>query len=324
MKLLYGYNFFFIPERVCEENVMTLQQLKYAVEIEKCGSLSKAAKKLFVSQPNLSNAVKELETEYGFSIFKRNNRGVQVTDKGLAFLNYARSVLHQCDEMKNISTETTSSSFRVIAQNYSPIMESFVKFVKQNSNIERMNYELMNAQGFEVVDKVYKQEADLGIFIIMEKEFNTFEDHLRDRNLEFIQLGRLSFYVNLRNEHPALEYRDNIFVELHKYPVVLYRESVYEQSGDSFLIDPFNFINKDKTIYVFDRDVKFKLVSETDAFGIGTKLHPNFSKHYKWVRIPIPDVYAKIGYIHRANQPLKTEAQSYITLLKHELEGLIL
>jgi len=304
------------------EVTMTLQQLRYAVEIEKCGSLSKAAKKLFVSQPNLSNAVKELEVEHGFSIFKRNNRGVQVTEKGATFLIYARSVLHQCEEMKHLSTETQSSKFRLIAQNYSPIMEAFVKYVKQNSNTEKMNYELLNAQGFEVVDKVYKQEADLGIIILLEDKLDHFRDHLKDRNLEFSKLGCLSFYVNVRQGHPVLESKENLFIELKKYPVVLYRESTYIQSDDSFLADPFDFINKDKTIYVFDRDVKFKIVSETDAFGIGTKLHPNFSKYYDWVRIPIPDVYASIGYIHGINRPMKAEVRNYIELLKIELEGL--
>ena len=75
---------------------------------------------------------------------------------------------------------------------------------------------------------------------------------------------------------------------------------------------------------LFDRDVKFKVVSETDAYGIGTKLHPNFSKYYDWVRIPIPDIYAKIGFIHSTTRPIKAETQKYIDILKEELKGLII
>ena len=90
---------------------MKLQQLRYAIEIEKCGSLSKAAKRLFVSQPNLSNAIKDLEIELGISIFKRNNRGVQVTEKGATFLNYARSVLAQ-------SLGCTRRMWTVLAKHY--------------------------------------------------------------------------------------------------------------------------------------------------------------------------------------------------------------
>lgn len=303
---------------------MTLQQLRYAIEIEKCGSLSKAAKKLFVSQPNLSNAIKDLETEVGITLFKRNNRGVQVTEKGTTFLTYARSVLHQCEEMKHISTDTNVSSFKLIAQNYSPIMESFVKYVKSNANVEKMNYELINAQGFEVVDKVYKQEADLGIFLIMEKKLGNFIDHLKDRNLSYTSLGKLPFYVSVRQGHPILEHKDSLFHELHKYPFVHYRESIYDQMGDAFVSEAFEFINYDKEIFVFDRIVKCKIVNETDAYGIGCKLHPDFSKYFDWALIPIPDVYGNIGYIHSTNRPMSMESQTYIDILKEELKVLVL
>ena len=75
---------------------------------------------------------------------------------------------------------------------------------------------------------------------------------------------------------------------------------------------------------MFDREVKFKIVNETDAYGVGCKLHPNLTKIYDWVRIPIPDVYARIGYIHNINRPLSTEAEIYIKILEEELKGLII
>lgn len=302
---------------------MKLQQLRYAIEIEKWGSLSKAAKKLFISQPNLSTAIKDLETEFGITIFKRNNRGVQVTEKGQALLIYARSILNQCEEMKHISTDTSSSSFKLIAQNYSPIMESFVKYVKLNSNKQKLNFELINAQGFEIIDKVYKQEADLGIVIIMEKKLENFIDYLKDRSLSYTSLGKLSFYVNVRQGHPILQHKDSIFYELHKYPFVHFRENILNPNRDGFYTEEFNFINFDKEIFVFDRDVKCKIVNETDAYGVGCKLHPNFSKYFDWVLIPIPDVYAEIGYIHGANRTMSIECQTYINILKKELNGLI-
>lgn len=303
---------------------MTFQQLRYAVQIEKSGSLSKAAKKLFVSQPNLSSAIKELESECGYTIFNRSNRGVEITEQGKIFLAYARSVLKQCDEMKNISSNSNKSSLKLAAQNYSPIMEAFVKYVKFNSSAEKINFEMMNAQGFDVIDKVYKHDADLGIILILESMTDQFSEHLNDRNLSFTTLGKLPFFINLRKNHPALEVKENFLYELQNYPAVLYRDSTYNQREDWLDSGYFDFINPEKLIYVFDRDMKFKIMSETDAYGIGTKLHPNFSKYYDWIRIPIPDVYVKIGYIHGINRPMKAEAQSFIELLKTELEGLVI
>lgn len=303
---------------------MTLQQLKYAIEIEKCGSLSKAAKKLFVSQPNLSNSIKDLETEFGITIFTRNNRGVQITEKGSTFLIYARSVLNQCEEMKSISEDTSSSSFRLTAVNYSPIMESFIKFVKLNSDAEKVKFELSNALGIEVIDKVYKQEADLGVLLIMDSRRDDYIEHLNDRNLSYTPLGKLAFYVKIRQGHPALEHEDTFFHELHKYPYIHYRESMYIQQADVYTTDDMSFINFDKEIFVFDRDAKRKIVSQTNAYGIGCKMHPHLSKSFNWVLIPIPGVYTEIGYFHSRNRPLGLESQAYLEILKEELKGLIL
>ena len=74
---------------------MTLQQIKYALTIADCGSMNEAAKELFISQPSLSEAVKELEQEIGLEIFLRSNRGIIITPEGEEFLGYARQVSEQ-------------------------------------------------------------------------------------------------------------------------------------------------------------------------------------------------------------------------------------
>lgn len=74
---------------------MTLQQLKYALTIADCGSMNEAAKQLFISQPSLSETMKELETEIGLDIFLRSNRGIVITPEGEEFLGYARQVTEQ-------------------------------------------------------------------------------------------------------------------------------------------------------------------------------------------------------------------------------------
>lgn len=61
---------------------MTLQQLKYAIEIATRGSINEAAKRLFIFQPSLSNAIKELETELQITIFERTNKGISISVEG--------------------------------------------------------------------------------------------------------------------------------------------------------------------------------------------------------------------------------------------------
>jgi DNA-binding transcriptional LysR family regulator len=78
----------------------SLLQLKYAVEVEKTGSISKAAENMFMNQPNLSKAIRELEDDIGVAIFDRTAKGVVPTEKGREFLGYARSILSQVAEME--------------------------------------------------------------------------------------------------------------------------------------------------------------------------------------------------------------------------------
>lgn len=86
---------------------MTLAQLRYTIAIAKAGSMNEAAKSLYISQPSLSTAIRELETETGVEIFRRTNRGIAVTPAGEEFLGYARQVVEQYElmEAKYISKE---------------------------------------------------------------------------------------------------------------------------------------------------------------------------------------------------------------------------
>ena len=85
---------------------MTLQQLKYVIEVARSRSISKAAQNLFISQPSLSNALKELEKEMGITIFSRTNKGIMITPEGSEFLGYARQVVEQAELLENRYTNT--------------------------------------------------------------------------------------------------------------------------------------------------------------------------------------------------------------------------
>ena len=112
---------------------MTLLQLKYAVTVAKTSSMNEAARRLFISQPSLSTAIKELEEEIGVSLFIRSNRGIQVTPEGEEFLGYARQVLEQSEliEARYISRETMKKKFSVSMQHYTFAVSAFVKLVQQ-------------------------------------------------------------------------------------------------------------------------------------------------------------------------------------------------
>ncbi|MBP5606698.1 MAG: LysR family transcriptional regulator, partial [Lachnospiraceae bacterium] len=112
---------------------MTLKQLQYIVTVAETGNITEAAKRLFIAQPSLTASIRELEKEYGFSIFIRDNKGVQPTPEGDEFLGYARQVLDQAkliDERYN-GTHKGKQRFCVSAQHYSFVVEAFVELLKE-------------------------------------------------------------------------------------------------------------------------------------------------------------------------------------------------
>ncbi len=112
---------------------LTLQQLKYALEVASKGSMNEAAKSLFISQPSLSNAIKELEKEIKITIFIRTNRGVTVSNEGAEFLGYARQVLQQFNmlEEKYMSEKPAKQHFCISTQHYTFAANAFVELVKE-------------------------------------------------------------------------------------------------------------------------------------------------------------------------------------------------
>ena len=107
---------------------MTLQQLRYVITVAQKGSISEAAKELFISQPSLSNAIKELEKEMKIIIFSRTNKGIIISDEGLEFLGYARQVLEQAELLENryLETKSTKKRFNISTQHYSFAVNAFV------------------------------------------------------------------------------------------------------------------------------------------------------------------------------------------------------
>ena len=101
---------------------MTLQQLKYVTTIANIVSISEAAKRLFVSQPSLTKAIKELEKEMGITIFDRTNKGITVSKEGERFLGYARQVLEQAAYWKsNIKAKAVVKNNSLFLRNITPL-----------------------------------------------------------------------------------------------------------------------------------------------------------------------------------------------------------
>ncbi len=294
---------------------MNIDQLRYFVEIIKHGSISKASQAIYVSQPSISNSIKKLEEEVGATLIRRNNKGILLTKEGEDIYQYAKIVLEQVDKIKKISEINDTYSFRVVAMNYSPVMEAFVKLCSEYESKAKLNFNIRNDDLMGAIESAYNLECDLGILLINNHSIELCESILKTYNMEFVKLYDVPVNINISSTHPLVNENPFPFELLNDYMYVRYAD---EKDSISYMpeLSTLNILKPNKIISVTDRELKCNVVSQTNAFSIGCTLHPRFLKNFNIIAIPIPGSYSTLGYIKLKNSILSDEAKSFIKILK--------
>ncbi len=182
---------------------MNLQQLKYVIAVAEAKSITKAARQLYISQPSLSNAIKDLEAETGVVIFVRSRTGVTLTKDGMEFLGYARQVLQQMEllEDKYITVQPGKTRFGVSTQHYTFTENAFVELV-QRFGQERYEFYFNEAGTHQILEDVKNRISDLGIIYFSNENETVLRKVLEEYGLEFVPLFCANPHVFLQRNHP--------------------------------------------------------------------------------------------------------------------------
>ena len=250
---------------------MTLQQLKYVSMVEKCGSFSRAAQKLYVSQPSISNLVNALEEELGITIFTRSSTGIAITNEGRELLKLSNRLLRDADyisEYFHSDTEGPKPTFFVSSQHYDFVVSAFEEFV-DGLDAERYTLGLNQTQTAAVIEDVRKQYSDLGVIFLSDVNRRHMMKVLEDNNLEFHAVTQAAPHAFLSVTHPLAKRESVTPEELMDYPCI-----VYEQNADSpgFFSEEMmlpNFYPR-KVVYISDLYVSTALMRSCNAYDIGT------------------------------------------------------
>lgn len=184
---------------------MDIQHLIYAVEVHHCGSITKAAQNLFVAQPNLSNAIKELEEELGISIFRRNSRGVETTKEGAEFLQYAQGIIERFNVMKQryIKQKTDGVSLQITTMRSSLILEKIVTYI--NDMLEKgqaVKMHFKEATNLDVINDVVSNQADIGIVRANSVNFDYYKQVAESKQLLLQPLPSDCYMILMSHTHP--------------------------------------------------------------------------------------------------------------------------
>lgn len=295
---------------------MTLQQLKYMIIVAEKGSITEAAKDLYISQPSLSGAIKEVEKEAQITIFNRCRAGVALTQEGTEFLGYARQVIQQMEllESKYISNQPLKQRFCISTQHYTFTSNAFVELV-QRFGKEHFEFVLNETQTHQIIKDVRNRFSDLGILYLSNSNEKVLNRIFDENSINFYELFTAKPHIFIRKEHPLAKKESVKLNDLTDYPRLSFVQGSYESSN--FSEELFSSETVKKSIKVSDRAAIVNFMIGLNGYTISSGIFPNYLQGYDIISVPLDeDEIMRIGYILNKDKELSELGQVYIEELK--------
>ena len=299
---------------------MTLQQLKYVIEVAEKGSITEAAKSLFIAQPSLSSAIHELEEETGTTIFMRSNRGILITPEGTEFLGYARQVVQQAAliEDKYIAHSASKQRFCVSTQHYSFTSSAFVELVRAQGGA---SYEFILREGktHDTINDVRTLRSEMGVIYLCAFNAAVIRKLLREANLVFSELFAARPHIFVGRNNPLAGRSAVTLEDLRPLPCLTYEQG--EQNAFYYSEEILSTLNHEKSIKVTDKSTIVDLMIGTDGYTISSGICPSYLRGDEIISIPLDvEETIRIGVItHRDYRPTPL-GQMYLDIL-HQVVG---
>ncbi|PYG87969.1 DNA-binding transcriptional LysR family regulator [Ruminiclostridium sufflavum DSM 19573] len=295
---------------------MTLQQLKYVVAVAERGTISDAAKELFISQPSLTNAIKELENEMQLTIFNRTNKGIVVSNEGDEFLAYARQVLEQSNllEEKFLNVKKQSTRFSVSTQHYSFAVNAFVDVIREFGG-SQYDFTLRETQTYEIIEDVNRLKSEIGVLYTSSKNKEVIMKIIRQSGLEFEELFMASPHVFISSKHPLAEKSELAMDELKEYPYLSFEQGDY--NSFYFSEEILSTLDRNKNIKVRDRATLFNLAIGLNGYTVSTGVISRELNGENIIARPLKvKEYMRVGAIKQKNMTLSRYGKAYMEALK--------
>ncbi|WP_314508101.1 LysR family transcriptional regulator [uncultured Microbacterium sp.] len=298
----------------------TLQQLQYFIEVAAEGSISAAADLLYVSQPTMSAAMRDLETRVGRALLLRSARGVTLTADGVEFLGYARQVTEQAAllEQRYLGRPPSRRLLGVSAQHYSFAVDAFVRMVK-GSDAAEYEFSLRETRTWDIIEDVRTLRSELGILYRNDFNRNVIDKLLRDSGLAFHPLFLAEPHIFISRSNPLASQDRATLADLADLPRLTFDQGA--NNSFYFAEEILSTSSSKQEIRVSDRATIFNLMIGLDGYTISTgiiseKLDPEI------VAVPLEvDERIEIGWIGHATIPLTEQALRYLAEVRAVVAG---
>ena len=290
---------------------LTLQQLRYFTAVATEGSISAAADLLYVAQPSMSAAMKELEARLGRTLLVRSAKGVTLTVEGAEFLGYARQVLEQVQllEHRYLGRPPSRRLLGVSTQHYSFSVDAFVRMV-QASGAEEYEFSLRETRTEEIIEDVRTLRSEIGILYRNDFNRKVIDKLLRESRLVFHPLFLADPHIFISRTNPLASRQRATLEDLEDLPRLTFDQGA--NNSFYFAEEILSTLSSKREIRVSDRATIFNLMIGLGGYTISTgiisdELDPSI------VAIPLDiDERIEIGWIDHAAIPLTEQAQRYL------------
>lgn len=304
---------------------MTLQQLKYVLEVARQGSMNEAAKSLYISQPSLSNAIKELEQEISMTLFTRTNKGISISQEGREFLRYARGVTEPFGRLEEryLAASPEKKRFSVTTQHYVFAINAFTELIEEfGLNENEYEYTFRETVLQKVVDDVKDFQSEIGILYMNPYNENIIRKMLKENNLCFHQLFRERSHVLMGSDHPLARKKELVLRDLRKYPYISFEQGEY--NSNYFSEEMLRISDHKRNVKVNDRSSLFHLIRKLNGFTLCTRmLSPELYGKKIAARPLAVEEQVTVGYITHNSAELSEMAELYIEAMKRNVDSLL-
>ena len=300
---------------------MRIQQLEYLERIVEAGSINEAAKRLFLTQPSLSNAVKELENEMGIQIFQRSSGGISLTAEGREFMTYSKQILDQVNLMNERykNGQQRKQSFSVSAQHYAFVVHAFVELIK-SVNANEYQFTLRETETQNIFNDIAQFKSELGILYTNGFNQKIMQRLFKENNLVFTPLFVAKPHIFVSRYNPLTSKSSVNLSDLEDYPYLSYEQG--EINSFYFSEEILSTLSHKKSIKVSDRATIFNLMVGLNGYTISSGIISSKLNDDKIVAIPLNvDDDITMGWLKHRQVELSPLAERYLTMLKEHIRG---
>ena len=285
--------------------------------VAKKGSLTEAAKELYISQPSLTKSIKELEKEMGILIFDRTNKGISVSKEGEIFLGYARQVLDQISLIEEKYKEPSKGrqEFSVSTQHYSFAVNAFIDLIKEYGK-DNYDFSIRETQTYEIIEDVTRMKSEIGILYYNNFNKAVLQKMIKANDLKFTELFTAKPHIFVSRGNPLSKRKSVTMEELASFPYLSFEQG--EHNSFYYSEEIFSTVIRSKNIRVRDRATLFNLLIGLNGYTVCSGVIDEELNGKNIVAVPLEaegDMH--IGYVTHQQLHISQLGAFYIKALEN-------